>query len=333
MADSEAATKLQAVSRGRSVRKLKQPDWQDTNMALFGSDIEKMCKEAAADGEPQWANAGKKPGLEIWRIEQFKVKPWPPSQYGEFHRGDSYIILHTYKAEQQAGVRTTRTPDQKSFLGLAWDVHFWIGSQSTQDEYGAAAYKTGELDNKLRGGPVQHREVEGAESDLFCGYFPKGVRYLKGGVASGFNHVETKGESREPVLLQIKGSPPSFVVRQIRLKRTSMNSGDVFIMDCDDAIFQWNGSSASAHEKAKARDLALLLQQDGVRAARPFLSSSKRRSKRPCPLHPRCTILQPPMQRPRIAADLCCLPAWGRLRSSIGRSRCSTRATGGRRQL
>ena len=36
MADSEAATKLQAVSRGRSVRKLKQPDWQDTNMALFG---------------------------------------------------------------------------------------------------------------------------------------------------------------------------------------------------------------------------------------------------------------------------------------------------------
>jgi len=280
MADSEAATKLQAVSRGRSIRKLKQPDWQDTNMALFGSDIEKMCKEAAADGEPQWANAGKKPGLEIWRIEQFKVKPWPPSQYGEFHRGDSYIILHTYKAEQQAGVRTTRTPDQKSFLGLAWDVHFWIGSQSTQDEYGAAAYKTGELDNKLRGGPVQHREVEGAESDLFCGYFPKGVRYLKGGVASGFNHVETKGESREPVLLQIKGSPPSFVVRQIRLKRTSMNSGDVFIMDCDDAIFQWNGSSASAHEKAKARDLALLLQQDGVRAARPFLSSSKRRSKR-----------------------------------------------------
>jgi hypothetical protein len=26
-------------------------------------------------------------------------------------------------------------------------VHFWIGKQSSQDEYGTAAYKTVELDN------------------------------------------------------------------------------------------------------------------------------------------------------------------------------------------
>ena len=43
---------------------------------------------------------------------------------------------------------------------LKYDVHFWIGKYSTQDEYGTAAYKTVELDTLLDDKPVQHREVE-----------------------------------------------------------------------------------------------------------------------------------------------------------------------------
>jgi len=44
-----------------------------------------------------------------------------------------------------------------------------------QDEYGTAAYKTVELDTFLDDKPVQHRECEGHESDLFLSYFPEGV--------------------------------------------------------------------------------------------------------------------------------------------------------------
>jgi len=44
-----------------------------------------------------------------------------------------------------------------------------------QDEYGTAAYKTVELDTYLDDKPVQHREVEGHESELFLSYFPKGI--------------------------------------------------------------------------------------------------------------------------------------------------------------
>lgn len=40
-----------------------------------------------------------------------------------------------------------------------------------QDEYGTAAYKTVELDTFLNDAPIQHREVEGHESELFKSYF------------------------------------------------------------------------------------------------------------------------------------------------------------------
>ena len=56
-----------------------------------------------------------------------------------------------------------------------YDVHFWIGKYSTQDEYGTAAYKTVELDTYHDDKPIQHREVMGHESKLFLGYFGEWV--------------------------------------------------------------------------------------------------------------------------------------------------------------
>ena len=54
---------------------------------------------------------------------------------------------------------------------MCYNLHFWIGQESTQDEYGAAAYKTVELDTYLEDKPIQHREVQGFESKIFKSYF------------------------------------------------------------------------------------------------------------------------------------------------------------------
>jgi len=87
---------------------------EDTNMANFGTKLEKDIKAAAAKTEDAWKGCGEKEGIQMWRIEQFHVKNWGKEHYGSFFSGDSYILLHTYKI--------------KGTEALHWQIHFWLGS-------------------------------------------------------------------------------------------------------------------------------------------------------------------------------------------------------------
>ena len=135
---------------------------------------------------------------------------------------------------------------------LEHHIFFWLGKDSSQDEQGVAAYKTVEMDMSLGGEPVQHREVQGGETDQFISLFKNGVRYLEGGVASGFKHVDREAFTTR--LLHIKGRR-NIRVQQVDLKPESMNSGDVFILDAGRFIFQWNGKQASNVEKTKGMEV------------------------------------------------------------------------------
>jgi advillin len=144
---------------------------------------------------------------------------------------------------------------------LAWAIHFWLGSETSQDEAGIAAYKTVELDTLLGGAPVQYREVQGNESSLFLSYFKNtgGVEYLPGGVESGFKHVgENTYETR---LLHLKGKR-TVRVSQVPLSNKSLNKGDVFILDAGLTIYLFNGLSANTYEKAKGVEVATNINSD-----------------------------------------------------------------------
>lgn len=57
-----------------------------------------------------------------------------------------------------------------------------LGNECSQDESGAAAIFTVQLDDYLNGRAVQHREVQGFESSTFQGYFKSGLKYKVGWV-------------------------------------------------------------------------------------------------------------------------------------------------------
>jgi len=221
------------------MQKAKQYNIADSNIANLGSDLEKKVKLEVAQHEDAWKGAGKEVGLQVWRINKFHVEAVPKNGYGQFYTGDSYIVLHTYKPKPESPA-------------LAYDVHFWLGTYTTQDEAGTAAYKTVELDDYLGGLPVQYREVQGYESSRFLSYFKGGVRLLDGGHDTGFHHVEAaKYRTR---LLQYKGKK-NIRCHEVPLTYKSLNSGDVFVLDAGSVVLQWNGSKSGILEKVKAQEL------------------------------------------------------------------------------
>uniref|UniRef100_A0A8C7KAN1 Gelsolin n=1 Tax=Oncorhynchus kisutch TaxID=8019 RepID=A0A8C7KAN1_ONCKI len=176
---------------------------------------------------PEFKRAGKKPGLQVWRVESLDLVAVPESLYGGFYSGDAYLVLNTIK--QRSG-------------HLQYDLHFWLGDDCTQDESGAAAIFTIQIDDYLGGKPIQYR------------YFKTGLKYMKGGVSSGFKHV-VSNEVKVQRVLQVRGRR---VVRatEVAVSWDSFNLGDIFILDLGNEIYQWCGSKANNFEKLKATQVS-----------------------------------------------------------------------------
>lgn len=167
-----------------------------------------------------------------------QLVPCPPKTFGHFYEGDSYVILYTHKTSNN----------------FTYDLHYWLGKDTSQDEQGAAAIYTTQMDDHLGGVAVQHRETQGHESATFQGYFKDGIVYKKGGVASGMKQVETNTYNIRR-LLHVKGKK-QVVAGEVEMSWNSFNKGDVFLLDLGSLIIQWNGPNSNRTERLKAMNLA-----------------------------------------------------------------------------
>ncbi|XP_035032640.1 scinderin like a [Hippoglossus stenolepis] len=193
----------------------------------------------------EFETAGKKPGLQVWRIEKMNLNPVPSELHGEFFTGDSYILLHTTSAP-------------------SYNIHSWIGSKTSPDEKGAAAILMIQLDGYLKGNAVQFAEFQDNESNAFMGYFKSGVKYKQGGISSGFQHVTKETVKR---LLHIKGRR-AIRAKEVDMSWDSFNKGDCFIIDLGEMIYHWAGSDCNRFECLKATGVAIEIR-DNERGGSP----------------------------------------------------------------
>lgn len=231
--DADVSNRLAALSTATTGNDVKL---ELTNLGGVGSEEDARLREEAANHESEFAEAGQATGIEVWRIEKFQ--PQRLEVRGEnisLFSGDSYIVL-----------RTTVKEGSDSF---DWQLHYWIGKDSTQDEYAAAAYYAVNIDDLLSGKPVQHRELQYSESALFHSYF-KSVTYLDGGIDSGFSKAQP--DTYKPRLLQMKSAGGTVRVLQVPLRNSSLNNADVFILDNGMTIYQFNSSNSAIMERIRA---------------------------------------------------------------------------------
>ncbi|CAG9122911.1 unnamed protein product [Plutella xylostella] len=194
---------------------------------------------------PAFSDAGQTAGLEIWTIDNFEPVAIERKKYGKFYEGDSYIVLHT---------------NQSATSSFTYNVHFWLGAHASQDKMGAAAILTVTLDDMLGGRAVQHREVQGHESSLFQGYFKPAIRYLPGGLESGFTEVETNAGA--PLrLLRLSGCD-NMRIEEVPAEPASLHRDQCFILELDHDIFVLMPSSARATQRRRVVAVANKLRDE-----------------------------------------------------------------------
>jgi len=198
------------------------------------------------DLQEVYDSAGQCAGLEIWRVENFKLAPVPKKCYGTFYSGDCYLALHTIMEPRKSQM-----------------LHYWIGSESSQDERGTAAAATTGMDTAQGGLPVQAREIETNESDEFKAYFDNvgGIRYKNGGVASGFVHAEVNEDS-ENRLLRVKGRSPNIFAKEVPMDWSSVTNDDVYIFEIGADIYRWKAPEANRFEWMKSASLCASIKEN-----------------------------------------------------------------------
>eukprot|EP01126_Amoeba_proteus_P060011 TRINITY_DN789_c0_g1_i2.p1 TRINITY_DN789_c0_g1~~TRINITY_DN789_c0_g1_i2.p1 ORF type:complete len:892 (-),score=219.66 TRINITY_DN789_c0_g1_i2:185-2860(-) len=196
-------------------------------------------------GENWLHNVGEKAGLSLWRIDNRsrQISKEPNATSCVLKSDDCYILLYTV-------IDICGGPNKYS-------IYMWVGNATQIEE------DTKERMSNLMqaiGAEVPYIRVQQeCEPDDFKGYFKKGISYVESVTLK--KQVNLRDANYPTRLFHVKGRRHPRV-SLVEVSYASLNSGDVFILDDDNTIYQWNGKTSSRMEKGKALDLTTRLRDE-----------------------------------------------------------------------
>ncbi|MCO5603478.1 hypothetical protein L7F22_057628 [Adiantum nelumboides] len=179
-------------------------------------------------------------GTEIWKIHHSRPVGIPKSEHKKISSRNCYIVLQT--CALKSGV-------------LRHEIFYWLGKHAMEDDIVGAAIKAIALDAALGGRAVVYREAEGFETDKFLSYFKPCFMPLDE------RHLHDNEGRRQICLFKCNGRHVAHV-KEVPFRRASLSHEDVFILDTEFKIFQFNGANTDIYHRAKALDVVQYLREN-----------------------------------------------------------------------
>ncbi|MHA1450517.1 MAG: hypothetical protein ACTSP4_14000, partial [Candidatus Hodarchaeales archaeon] len=145
-------------------------------------------------------------------------------------------------------------------------VYIWLGSKSSTDEKAIGAWAAKILDIKDESIDID-TEVEGSESEGFKELLTYEIR--DGGIPGFLKHVEVNAEDISYAMYRVYdadiadgSSSDDIEIENVPMKRSSLISDDVFVLDAYHSLFVWIGKDSQVGEKAAGNRLARMFDVD-----------------------------------------------------------------------
>ncbi|XP_064546786.1 villin-like protein quail isoform X1 [Drosophila montana] len=189
----------------------------------------------------------------LWKIDEDHLEAVARPQYGTFYDNCAYIIYASNLVGHYASHETI-TREQKPNVPLERYIHYWLGSNVTEQNRSNVVHKIQELDSYLGNVSSIYREAQNHESARFLSYFKNGYDVLSGALINS---------TQKTRLFQLYGRKWLRAVELSNIDWTHFNSDYIMVLLMDAVKFVWIGRSSAAIERRSALAWVQRQRKDG----------------------------------------------------------------------